>query len=144
MSYIQEIEFDFHVGDQYDVTPIEGTYLIGKILAIGGECYLDGNIVVVSELPASPAPVPETVEPPEPEPELPNISPEPTVFEKTFAETPYVPNVVEEAIADSYDADSDTTLPEEEEPPVVKAAPIKRARKTKKEDSIPSTADVEE
>ena len=87
MSYMQDIEFEFEVGDQYDVTPLEGSYIIGKILALGGECYMDGNTVVVSSIPGktaplpAPAPVEKAVEPPpvpDPEPTpAPKASPEP-------------------------------------------------------------------
>lgn len=144
MSYIQEFEFEFHVGDVFDVTPLEGSYVIGKILALGGECYLDGNKIVVSSLPnqTAPAPAPVAVEPtPKPDPEEGPIVPvivhvTPDELEKIE----YVPNVVEEAIAASYEfvedvldavqAELEPPL-EEEAPPVVKAAPIKSPRKPK-------------
>ena len=81
MSYIQDIEFEFEIGDSFDVTPIEGSYIIGKILALGGECYVEGNTVIISALPGkeTPAPVEKTVEPtPEPEQEpTPEPAPEP-------------------------------------------------------------------
>lgn len=76
MSYINEIDFDFHVGDSFDLSPIEGLYVASKLLAVGAEYYIDGNVIIVVSLPESykatesiPAPVEEAPAPaPEPEP----------------------------------------------------------------------------
>lgn len=107
MSYINEIEFDLTVGAQYELSPIEMLYLIGRVLAVGGNAVIEGNVLIITEMPGQeslksatePEPPVEATIAPEPEPE-----PQP------------LPPVVQEA------------------PVEVKPAPIKRAPKPKAEE----------
>lgn len=123
MSYINEIEFDFEVGDAYELSPIEMLYVVGKVREQGGQVYIDGTTLIITEMPgktARPVPVPAPVEaapveaeevpaPVEPEP-APEPEPEPEVVE------------IEEASVE------------------VDETPIKRARKTAaKTEETPAT-----
>ncbi len=147
MSYINEIDFDFQPGDSFDLSPIEGSYVIGKILALGGELYIDGSTIhvvsipgkevstttapaqkeepVEAEIPATveeaPAPAPE----PEPVPTQPEPEPEP---EPELSPAEFLAPI-EEAVVESKPEPEPVAAPVAE----VKASdkvetPIKRAQ----------------
>lgn len=92
MSYINEIEFPFEIGDSYEVSPAEGSYLIGRISALGGECYVDGNNIVVTKMPGKtyqPAKTPAAVEADAPVAEEPPVeAPEVEEASDEVVETP--------------------------------------------------------
>jgi hypothetical protein len=59
MSYINEIEFDFEPGDAYELSPIEMLYVIGKVRELGGQVYIDGNVLIITEMPGKIARTPQ-------------------------------------------------------------------------------------
>lgn len=138
MSYVNDFEFDFEIGDEYEMSPIEGTYVIGRILALGGEFRVDGNSIIITAMPGKTAttPAPE-------ETKIPWFTPDVTPVEAAVEPQPEPAPEVKEI---------------KEAPPEVKAAPIKRApkpkaeepkeeakpEKAKTEDSTPNPAPVEE
>lgn len=92
MSFINEIEFEFEVGDSFELSPIEGSYVVSKLLALNAEFYIDGNTIIVTAIPGKIAlPAPELPEPPV---EAPGLLDAPPIEE--VVETPEAP-VVEEA-----------------------------------------------
>lgn len=118
MSYINEIEFDFEPGDAYELSPIEMLYVVGKVRALGGQVYVDGGTLIITEMPGKTRPEPK----PEPEP-----TPAPVEAEKEIP-APVEPEPVPEI---------------EEASDEVVETPIKRARKTaaKTEDTEPAASD---
>lgn len=46
-------DFDYKEGDEFDVTPKEGSKIALKILAAGGTYTLSGNIIKITSLPES-------------------------------------------------------------------------------------------
>lgn len=96
MSYIQDIDFDFHVGDSFDLSPAEGSYVISKILAVGGELYIDGNTIIILSLPGQEAPAPAPAAEPAPAPvEAPEV---PAAVEAPgLLDAPPVEEVIEES-----------------------------------------------
>lgn len=105
MSYINEIEFNFEPGDAYELSPIEMLYVVGKVRQLGGQVYIDGTTLIVTEMPGKTAPAPE------PEPEA---APAPVEAEVE------IPAPVEpEPVSENEEASDE-----------VVETPIKRARKT--------------
>lgn len=127
MSYINEIEFDFEIGDSYEMSPIEMTYLVGKVKALGGEVSIDGDIVTITSMPGK-----EFKPEPKPEPKVTWFAPE-TPVETTPEVTPEPEKAkeVKEATA------------EVKQPPT-KRAPKAKSEETKEEESKPEVAKEEE
>lgn len=126
MSYINEIEFDFEIGDSYEMSPIEMTYLVGKVMALGGGVYIDGNIVTITSMPGK-----EFKPEPKPEPKVTWFAPETPPVETTPEVTP-----APEPVAEAPQA-----VETEEAPVEVDEAPIKRARKTAAKTEEPAVSD---
>ena len=133
MSYINEIEFDFEPGDAYELSPIEMLYVVGQVRELGGQVYIDGNVLIITEMPGKTA----KTTPQTPQPDPPKVTwfaPEPT------------PAPVEAEIPAPVEPEA---VENEEAPAAVSEGPIKRARKTaaKSEEPVsdePVPAPVEE
>lgn len=127
MSYINEIEFDFEIGDSYEMSPIEMTYLVGKVMALGGGVYIDGNIVTITSMPGK-----EFKPEPKPEPKVTWFAPE-TPVETTPEVTPE-PEKAEE-VKEALPEDKVTSS---------KRAPKAKPEETKEEESKPEEAKTDE